>query len=109
MVSSFLKETYIVLASPASSWQDLRGEWQDGGEVRILGSKTLGADGRLHMIAQEVRIPGTGRIISFRTENGSPLWLQSGVRSGKGPGTAGSFPRGASGVGKCVGGGRGRR
>ncbi|MDZ4165019.1 MAG: hypothetical protein U1C55_07815 [Smithellaceae bacterium] len=107
---AFLKETYIVLTSPAAFWHDLKGELKEGGEVRVLGSKTLGADGRLYLIAQEVRIPERDIIVNFRTEKGSPLWLQSGVRSGKSPGSSGSFPRGGSGIGKGVGGaGKGRR
>jgi hypothetical protein len=77
---SFLNETYTVLLSPAAAWnEDLKEILKEGAQVRILGSKTLGADGRLYLIAQQVEIPHLGRTINFRSERGDPLWKSSEV------------------------------
>lgn len=81
----FAKETYTVLVSPFSAWNaEIRETLQEGAEVHVLGSKTLGVDGRLYMIAQQIAFPQTGKRISFRTEKGSPLWERSiGKKAGE--------------------------
>lgn len=117
------KETYTVLASPLSTWtSDAREALKDGSEVRVLGSKTLGADGRLYLIAQEIENPQAGKRISIRSERGLPLWerpattrnpetgsstrwLFNGARGNSNRGTGGA---GGSGSGRGGGGGGGR-
>jgi hypothetical protein len=88
----FSQDTYLVLVSPKSSWSDeLTEDLKEGAYVRVIGSKTLGADGRLYMIAQDVEVPQTGRKFSFRSEKGSPLWSPTTVQRKRG---AGSLLRG---------------
>jgi uncharacterized membrane protein YgcG len=79
------KETYTVLVSPLSAWNaEIRETLREGAEVHVLGSKTLGADGRLYMIAQQIEFPQTGKRISFRSEKGSPLWERTvGKKAGE--------------------------
>ncbi len=108
------KETYTVLASPFSTWAgDARETVKEGSEVRVLGSKTLGADGRLYLIAQEIENQQAGKRISIRTERGMPLWERPATTRNPETGSStrwlfnrggGNPSRGAGGVG---GGGRG--
>ncbi len=100
------RETYTILACPAWFWSDLAPGIRDGEEVRIRGSKSLGADGKLYLVAQEVEVVSTGRTLTLRTEDGFPLW--AGGRRG---GVAGGHGRGASqgGMGSTGGGGLGGR
>jgi hypothetical protein len=51
-----------------------------------VGSKTLGADGELYVIAREIVPARTGCGCSFRDGQGRPLWR--GVMSGR-PGRGG--------------------
>ena len=68
------RETYTVLVSPAWYWKDLGAEVSDGTQVKVQGSKSLGRDGRLYIIAQEIQILPSGRSMVFRGEDGFPLW-----------------------------------
>lgn len=88
------RETYIVIASPAWYWDDLGVEIPDGTRLLVVGSKSLGRDGRLYIVAQEMDIAETGRSLAFRDDGGHPLW--------KGPFGAG--PRGEGGMGGPMGG-----
>ncbi len=104
------KEIYTVLVSPAWYQKDLGEKIADGTEVRVRGSKSLGKDGKLYIIAQEIKILPSGEILAFRSEDGTPLW--KGPRMGPmGPqGGFGSPSRGQGGMGGGPGGpGRGRR
>lgn len=69
------RETYIVIASPAWYWDDLGVEIPDGTSMRVAGSKSLGRDGRLYIVAQEMEVAGTGRPLTFRDGGGHPLWM----------------------------------
>lgn len=102
------KETYIVLASPSWYWSDLGVKITDGQEIRVIGSKTLGRDGNLYIIAQEIKLLGSGRSLVLRGKDGSPLWKSPGFgpmdrQGGFGPSS------GSSGRGGFGGAGRGRR
>ena len=50
------RDVFTVLASPSWYWKDMKGNMVDGMDVQVSGSKTLGKDGNLYLIAQEVRI-----------------------------------------------------
>jgi hypothetical protein len=101
------KETYIVLVAPRWYWNELGGKITDGTEVRVHGSKSLGKDGNLYIIAQEMRIIPSGKAMVFRDEDGFPLW--KGPKAGT-QGGFGSSQRGMGGMGSGPGGmGRGRR
>jgi hypothetical protein len=74
----------------------------------VSGSKTLGKDGNLYLIAQEVRVLQSNKVLVFRGEDGSPSWRGGGL-PGQGRGGFGSPMRG-DGAGHGMGaGGRGRR
>lgn len=105
------RETYVVLSGPAWYWRDVSEEMADGTQVRVRGSKSLGRDGNLYMVAQEIEIVDSGKSMRFRSEHGSPAWRGSRRR---GVGTGGGFGSpmgGGSGAGRGGGGGmrRGQR
>ena len=52
----------------------------------VRGSKSYGKDGRLYIVAEEIRFPASSQAASFREPNGTPLWKGSDVPSGEGPG-----------------------
>jgi len=102
------RETFTVLTSPAWYWSDLKGNALEGVNVEVRGSKSLGRDGKLYIIAQEVRMPGTGKTLYFRDDDGIPSWRAGGLTGG-GKGGFGTPMRG-DGAGRGFGaGGRGRR
>ena len=102
------KETFTVLTSPRWYWNDLGGKFSDGAEVRVRGSKTLGKDGNLYIIAQEMLVLPSGQSLVFRNEDGYPLWKGSGMGPAGTRGGMTSSPAGRSGMGSS-GMGRGRR
>ncbi len=102
------KETYTVLVSPPWYWEDLRTEIPDGAEVSVLGSKTLGRDLRMYIIAQEIHVVSSGRVWAFRDEKGFPLWKVQGGGMGVGGGSGSPMLRGGGGKGPGGMGGRGR-
>lgn len=104
------KETYIVITSPKWYWNDLDGKIRDGDEVTVTGSKTLGKDGNLYIIAQEIKIPSSGKLLVFRGRDGGPLWRGPGGGSGGGSRGFGGPASGKGGLGGGIGGaGRGRQ
>jgi hypothetical protein len=101
------RETYIVLASPKWYWNDLRVNLSEGTEVRVRGSKSLGKDGKLYIIAQELQVLPDGKPLAFRGEDGYPIWKRTAAGSTGGRGGAGSSQ---GGMGGGFGGmGRGKR
>lgn len=102
------RETYTVLTSPAWFWNDLKANLSDGTEVRVLGSKSLGKDMNLYIIAQEIRLASSGQSFVLRDEEGFPLWKGAGPMGPRGG--FGSPTRGGGGTGSGPGGmGGGRR
>lgn len=103
------RNTYTVLACPPWMWIDLKVDLPDGTEVKVRGSKSLGNDGNLYVIAQEMELPETGKSIAFRDDSGIPLWKGSpGRRMGTGRGV-GSPMGGPGGMPSGRGGRGGRR
>lgn len=103
------KEAYTVITSPKWYWNDLDGKIRDGDEVTVTGSKTLGKDGNLYIIAQEIKIPSSGKLLVFRGKDGGPLWRGPGGGSGGGSRGFGGPASGKGGLGGGIGGaGRGR-
>jgi hypothetical protein len=101
------RETYIVLATPPWYWNDLGAKVPDGTEVIVRGSKSLGKDGNLYLIAQEMQVLSTGKTYAFRDDDGYPFW--KGPRTGS-QGTKGGFGSPQKGIGGGPGGmGKGRR
>jgi uncharacterized membrane protein YgcG len=104
------RDTYTVFASPSWYWNDFGIKLKDGDVVQVIGSKSLGKDGNLYIIAQEVRVPASGQSLVFRGIDGTPLWKPFGSGASGGHGGFGSSAGGRGGVGAGGGGaGRGRR
>jgi len=104
------RETYTVLTSPGWYWNDLGATITDKTEVLVQGSKSMGKDGRLYIVAQEVRNVSNGQSLAFRDEDGSPLWKGGGRGPGGTRGGTGSSPGGMGGMRGGPGGmGRGGR
>lgn len=104
------RDSYTVIASPAWYWKDIGAQLMEGTELRIRGSKALGADGNLYIIAQEIRILKTGQSLVFRDEAGRPFWTGSRFGSSGGRTGFGSPMQGPGGsMGSPGGAGRGRR
>ena len=101
-------ETYTVLVSPAWYWEDLRTEVPEGAEVSVRGSKTLGRDMGMYIIAQEIRLLPSGQRWVFRNERGLPLWKVQGGGMGVGGSSGSPMLRGGGGKGPAGMGGRGR-
>jgi len=93
--------TYIVILSPRWYWNDLGADIAQGEEISVVGSKTMGRDSNLYIIAEEMRILSSGKELSFRLEDGSPLWRGNGPGSRVHRGTGGpsSGPRMGNGMG----------
>ena len=103
-------ETYTVLASPGWYWKDLKPQLSDGSNVVVRGSKTLGNDMQLYIVAQKIRLQGSGQILVLRDDAGKPLWSgqaggSTGMRGGF-IGGGGSMGGGFGGMGGGMGGRR---
>lgn len=72
--------TYTVLTSPHWFWHKIKVNLPEGSEVIVSGSKSFGMDGKLYIVAQEIRVLSSGEIYAFRDKNGLPLW-KKGLRS----------------------------
>lgn len=94
-------ETYTVLASSNWYWKDLKAKLPDGSNVLVRGSKSLGNDMQLYIVAQKIRLLDSGRSLVLRNEAGKPLWQgQAGGPSG----TPGGFMGGGGPMGGGFGG-----
>ena len=101
------RDTYTVFVSPVWYWSDFGVVLKSGEDVRVIGSKSLGKDGNLYIIAQEIRLSSSGRSLTLRSDEGLPLWKFSGSGAPAGRGSFGS-PQGGKGGGGLGGGGAGR-
>ena len=100
-------DRYTVFASPLWYWNDYEISVRNGDEVVVTGSKSLGKDGNLYIIAREVRFPSANRSVVFRAKDGLPLWRPFGNSTGRG---GFGLPAGSKGgVGPGGGAGRGKR
>jgi hypothetical protein len=73
-------EVYTVLAAPGWYWEELKPAVRDGARVRVKGSKTLGADGNLYLVAQEIVPADAGETLILRDARGKPRWSGCGPR-----------------------------
>lgn len=81
------RDRWTVLAAPAWFWGKSGLNLRAGDVVTVRGSKSLGADGDLYVIAREIRT-ADGAAVSFRDANGAPLWQGGHGGRGMGPGPA---------------------
>jgi len=103
-------DTYTVLASSGWYWKDLKAQLPDGSNVLVRGSKSLGNDMQLYIVAQKIRLADSGRSLVLRDEAGKPLWKgQAGGASGTQGGFMGGSGSMGSGFGGMGGGMGGRR
>ena len=104
------RETYTVLASSNWYWKDLNANLPDGSNVAVRGSKTLGNDLQLYIVAQKIRLLDSGRSLVLRDDAGRPLWKgQAGGafrNQGGFMGGGGSMGGGFGGMGGGMGGRR---
>ena len=94
-------ETYTVLASSGWYWKDLKTQLPDGSNVVVRGSKTLGSDMQMYVVAQKIRLPDSGRTLVLRDGAGKPLWKG---QAGGATGTQGGFMGGGGSMGGGFGG-----
>lgn len=80
-------EIYTVLAAPSWFWEERKIRVESGDRVRVKGSKTMGADGNLYLVAQEITVGGAEQPELLRDARGKPVW------SGCGPGGCGRRKR----------------
>lgn len=92
------RKTYTVLVSPAWYWKAQEAKVSEGTKIWVQGSKSLGKDGNLYIIAQEIRIFPSGQSTVFRSEEGFPLWKGSRRKAIDTHRGFGSSERGASGI-----------
>jgi len=97
------KETYIVLASPGWYWKDMDANITGGTEVSVRGSKSVGKDGKLYIIAQELKVVGSKKTLAFRSETGKALW-SSGSQAGRTGSQGSGFGSQSGGSGSSSGG-----
>jgi hypothetical protein len=67
-------EKYAIVTCPPWYWDELKVKVSVGEEIRVIGSKSLGKDSNLYIIAQEIHFVGQGRMIMLRSKTGTPLW-----------------------------------
>lgn len=67
-------EKYSVITCPLWYWDELKVNISAGEEIRVIGSKSLGQDSNLYIIAQEINFVGQGKTITLRSKTGTPLW-----------------------------------
>ena len=68
------EEAYTVLTAPAWYWRVRELVIRDGDHVRVKGSKTMGADGNLYLVAQEITGAGAEKPVILRDALGKPAW-----------------------------------
>ncbi len=98
------RDHYTVIAAPSWFWNDLDVKVSVGTEVKVRGSKSMGRDGKLYIIGQEMEVLSTGKVYVFREDDGYPLW-KGGRAVTRGSGFGSPQKRGG-GFGEM---GRGRR
>lgn len=67
-------EKYAIITCPPWYWDDLKVKVSSGEEVRVIGSKSLGKDSNLYIIAQEIQFISQGKTLTLRSKAGTPLW-----------------------------------
>jgi hypothetical protein len=68
-------ERWVVLASPAWHWRTTGLRLIAGSTVTVRGSKALGSDGTLYLVAEEISPGGGAAAAVLRDGRGRPLWL----------------------------------
>lgn len=96
-------DTYVVLVSPKWYLEDIGLDIKEGTELTVKGSKSLGKDGNLYLLAKELTVMPSNKSFVFRTERGVPMWSAGAFR-----GSGSAVKRGDGGL-RGGGSGHGRR
>jgi hypothetical protein len=67
-------EKYAVVTCPPWYWDELKVKITVGEEIHVIGSKSLGKDANLYIIAQEIQLVTQGKSITLRDKSGTPVW-----------------------------------
>lgn len=67
-------KTYRVITAPPWYLSQEAIAFSSGSEVEVVGSKYIGRDGDLYIIAREIRETASGRVVVLRDESYRPLW-----------------------------------
>lgn len=76
-------DVYTVFAAPSAFWRQLGVPVENGDVVVVRGSRTIGRDGRLYLVAQTIKVEGGKYSYRFRSGDGEPLWTMSGEGQGE--------------------------
>lgn len=87
------RERWVVLASPARFWRSAQVRPGPGDTVIVRGSKTLGSDGALYLVAREIRLAGDVPPLVLRDHRGVPLWGRGHRGNRMRGGESGGAPR----------------
>lgn len=79
-VVSGQRERWVVLAAPAWFLKSSACRFSPGDSVTVRGSKTLGSDGVLYLIAREIQPAGDAPVLVLRDRRGVPLWGRTPTR-----------------------------
>jgi hypothetical protein len=83
-------EKYTVIVCPPWYWDELKTKVSVGEEVRVIGSKSLGKDSNLYIVAQEIYFVGQGKsVIMLRDKTGTPIWDAHRGKTGPQQGSGG--------------------
>ncbi len=66
-------DSYVIFMSPRWYLEDLNFSISEGTEITVVGSKSMGKDGNLYIIAREIKL-SNNQVYSFRGKSGMPLW-----------------------------------
>jgi len=73
-------ETYTVFTAPSWYWEERKIKIENGDRVRVKGSKSMGSDANLYLVAQEITITGMEHPVILRDAGGKPVWSGCGPR-----------------------------
>jgi hypothetical protein len=70
----FREKSYLVITAPPWYLIEENVTFQANEVVEVIGSKYIGRDGRLYIVARQLRYTPTGRVITLRDSTYRPLW-----------------------------------
>ena len=71
-------EIYTVLAAPTWYWEERQLKITNGARVRVKGSKTMGEDGNLYLVVQQIIFADSDKPVMLRDAQGKPSWSGCG-------------------------------
>lgn len=73
-------DAYTVLAAPTWYWEERKIKIENGDRVRVKGSKTMGEDGNLYLVVQQITVANANEPLILRDTQGKPVWSGCGPR-----------------------------